>query len=90
MKESHLVHIKDGDKKSYIFRVLLERDGDGWFIYAPALDKWGGATWGATKEQALERIYEVVELILQELAEEGELVPEDVEVSQKPLVAVTL
>jgi len=38
----------------------------------------------------LERINEVIELILEELAEEGELVPEDVEVSQKPLVAVTL
>ena len=90
MKESHLVHIKDENKASYVFRVFLEPDGGGWFIYAPALNDWGGASWGATKEQALGRINEVIELILQELAEEGQLIPEDVEVSQKPLVAVTL
>ena len=50
----------------------------------------GGATQGRTKEEALARINEVIELILEELLEEGEPIPEDVQVSQDPLVAVTI
>jgi len=90
MRETHLVHIKDNNKDSYVYRVVLEADGEGWFVYSPTLNKKGGATWGKTKEEALGKINEVIGMILEELVEEGEVIPEGVMVSQKPLVAVTI
>ena len=91
MPEYHRVHIKDKNRNSYVFRVVLEPDGDAWwFVHVPALSKLGGATQGRTREEALARINEVIELILEELIEEGEPIPEDVQVSQDPLVAVTI
>ena len=90
MRETHLVHIKDNKKDSYVYRVVLEPDGEGWFVHSPTLNKKGGATWGRTKEEALEKINEVIGMILEELIEEGEAIPEDVAVSQEPLVAVTI
>ncbi len=90
MQETHLVHIKDNNKDSYVYRVVLEADGEGWFVYSPTLNKKGGATWGRTKEEALGKINEVIGMILEELVEEGQAIPEDVMVSQKPLVAVTI
>jgi predicted RNase H-like HicB family nuclease len=38
--------------KSYLFRVVVEPDEDRWHAYCPALDKYGAATWGYTKEEA--------------------------------------
>ncbi len=90
MRETHLVHIKDDKKDSYVYRVVLEADGEGWFVFSPTLNKKGGATWGRTKEEALGKINEVIGMILEELVEEGEVIPEDVMVSQEPLVAVTI
>ena len=89
-QERHRVHIKDRHKNSYVFRVVLEPEEDWWFVHVPVLHKLGGATQGRTKEEALARINEVIELILEELLEEGEPIPEDVQVSQDPLVAVTI
>ena len=45
---------------------------------------------GEDEEEALVKINEVIGMILEELVEEGEAIPEDVMVSQKPLVAVTI
>lgn len=41
----------------------------------PALP--GCVTWGNTKEQAIERIKEAIELYLEVLTEEGKPIPED-------------
>lgn len=90
MPEHHRVHIRDKNRHSYVFRVVLEPDEDAWFVHVPALSKLGGATQGRTREEALARINEVIELILEELIEEGEPIPEDVHVSQDPLVAATI
>jgi predicted RNase H-like HicB family nuclease len=50
----------------------------------------GGATWGKTREEALKNIQEVIEMIVEELAEEGEAIPADAAtVSEEPLVTVT-
>ena len=51
MQETHLVHIKDNNKDSYVYRVVLEADGEGWFVFSPTLNKKGGATWGRTKRK---------------------------------------
>jgi predicted RNase H-like HicB family nuclease len=76
--------------KSYTFRVVVEPDEDAWHAYCPALVRLGGATWGKTKEEAVKNIQEVIEMIVEELIEEGEPIPaEAATVSQEPLVTVT-
>ncbi len=48
--------------KTYSFKVVLERDGDAWHVYCPALEHLGGATWGKNQEEALKHINEVVQM----------------------------
>ena len=75
---------------TYIFRVVVEPDDGRWSAYCPALQKYGAATWGNTREEALKHIREVVELVIEELREEGKQIPEDVKVSREPLIAVNV
>jgi predicted RNase H-like HicB family nuclease len=81
--------IADAPLTTYTFRVVVERDGDAWHAYCPALKQHGAVTWGATREEALKHIREVVEMVVAELVEDGEPLPADVQVSSEPLVAVT-
>jgi predicted RNase H-like HicB family nuclease len=79
--------------KTYIFRVVVEPDEDRWFAYCPVLEDKGGATWGYTKEEALKNIQEVVQMIVEELTEDGEPLPgesEEVRVFSEPQVIVTI
>ncbi len=80
--------------KSYIFKVVVEPDEDRWSAYCPALLKQGGATWGYTRDEALKHIQQVVQMVIDELIEDGEAIPEgpeqEVEVSEEPRVAVTV
>jgi len=80
--------------KTYVFRVVVEPDEDRWSAYCPVLEKYGAATWGYTAEEALKNIQEVVEMVVEELVEEKELIPEgpgeEVFVSSDPRVAVTI
>ena len=80
--------------KSYIFRVVVEPDEDRWSAYCPVLMKHGAATWGNTQEEALSNINEVVEMIIEEMREENEPIPEEpqeeVSVSNEPRIAVTI
>jgi predicted RNase H-like HicB family nuclease len=51
--------------KTYNFKVVLEPDQDfdgkpAWLAYCPALESIGGATSGRTREEALQKINEVV------------------------------
>ena len=75
---------------TYMFRVVLEPDEDRWRAYSPALEAQGASTWGHTREEALQNIREVLEMIAAELVEEGKQVPSDVAPSDAPLVAVTV
>jgi predicted RNase H-like HicB family nuclease len=58
------------------------------------LERYGAATWGNTHEEALKHIQEVVQMIIEELAEDGIPIPEgprsDVQVFQDTRVAVTV
>ncbi len=65
--------------KSYTFKVLVEPDGDRWHAHCPALAQHGAATWGLTEEEALRHIQEVVEMVVQELVEDGESIPDSPE-----------
>jgi predicted RNase H-like HicB family nuclease len=80
--------------KTYTFKVIVEPDGDRWHASCPALQKYGAATWGATKEEAYRHIQEVVQMIIEELTEDGIAIPdgprEDVEVPSDTRVAVTV
>src|SRR6202034_2880192 len=68
--------------KTYNFKVVLEPDEDfdgnpaGWHAYCPALERLGGSTWGENREVALKNINEVVRMIVQELIEDGQPLPE--------------
>ena len=57
--------------QTYVFKVTVEPDEDGWLALCPALDKYGAATWGHTEAAALKNIRELAEMILLELVEDG-------------------
>lgn len=80
--------------KTYTFKVIVEPDQDRWFSYCPALQKYGAATWGYTREEALRHINEVVQMVVNELREDGIPVPttptDEVEVFVGDRVAVTV
>jgi predicted RNase H-like HicB family nuclease len=80
--------------KTYAFKVIVESDGEAWSAYCPALLKHGGATWGATREEALQNIEEVVKMVVESLIEHGDPIPDEpageVQVFAEPLVAVTV
>jgi predicted RNase H-like HicB family nuclease len=81
---------REGGVTTYTFKVVVEADEDRWRAYCPALEAQGASTWGYTREEALQHIREVLEMIVAELVEAGESVPGDVAVSEEPLVAVTV
>jgi len=76
--------------KTYLFKVVVEPDEGAWSAHCPALSSLGAATWGNTREEALKHIHEVVEMVVQELLQDGEPIPEDIPVSEEPLVSVTV
>ena len=61
--------------KSYVFKVELEPDEDGWHVFYPPWRKIGASTWGSTREEAMQNIREVLELILEEFEEDGKPAP---------------
>ena len=61
--------------KTYAFKVVVEPDEGGFHAYCPALRQFGAVTQGATQEEALNNINEVVQVIVDELREDGILLP---------------
>lgn len=66
--------------KSYVFKVVVEKDQfeDGrqaFHAYCPSLP--GARTWGHSKEEALKNIREVVQMVVDELVEEGKEIPRE-------------
>jgi predicted RNase H-like HicB family nuclease len=80
--------------KTYVFRVVVEPDEERWQAYCPVLEKYGAVTWGYTREEALKNMHEVVAMILEELEEDKEPIPEgpeeEVFVSSEPRIAVNV
>jgi predicted RNase H-like HicB family nuclease len=90
---NHAIHLpdrKEHNLTTYTFKVVVEPDEDRWHVYVPGLEHLGAATWGSTREEALTHIREVMEMLVAELVEEGEPIPAAVQVSEEPLVAVTV
>ena len=75
---------------TYTFRIVVEPDEDRWRAYCPALEEQGAATWGHTREEALQHIREVLEMIVAELLDDDKPVPASAAVSEEPLIAVTV
>jgi predicted RNase H-like HicB family nuclease len=50
-------------------KVVIEPDDDRWYAYCPALVERGGATWGATPEEALASLETVVRMVVTSLSE---------------------
>jgi predicted RNase H-like HicB family nuclease len=80
--------------KTYAFKVVVEPDEGGFHAYCPALRRFGAVTQGATSEEALKNINEVVQIIVDELREDGIPLPsasdDDVDVFEGARVAITV
>lgn len=76
--------------KSYVFRVVLEPDQDAWRAYIPELEAKGAATWGNTKEEALRKIHEVAQMVIESLLEDDEPLPPRLTEIDQAVVAVTV
>lgn len=80
--------------KTYVFKIEVEQDEDGiWEAEVPSLP--GCATWGHTKEEALEALQEATQAYLEVLAEHQQPLPKAAEqevtiISDSEVVAVTL
>lgn len=62
--------------KTYSFRVVVEPDDNRWHAHCPALKDYGAATWGKTREEALKNIEEVVHMIVEEIIEDQNILPD--------------
>ena len=78
--------------KTYVFRVELEPDEEGWRAFYPPLEQLGASTWGESQEAALEHIQEVLTMIVEEQIEAKEpiLEQENAAAPEGRLVSVTL
>ncbi len=76
--------------KSYVFKVVVESDEDRWHACVPELESRGAATWGNTKEEALKNIQEVARVVIEEMLEDGEPIPQGVTIYDEPMLSVTV
>ena len=76
--------------KSYTFPIVIEPDEDRWSAYIPELVSQGGATWGYTKEDALQNIQEVGQMVIEALLEEGKQLPPSVRESDQATISINI
>lgn len=76
--------------KSYIFPVVLEPAEEAWHAYVADLEAKGAATWGKTRDEALRNIQEVMQMVVEEMLEDGEPLPPSVTVTDQPSIAVSV
>ena len=58
------------EPRTYTLAVVVEPAEDAWHAYCPTLLDYGAATWGTTREEALEQIRAIATMIVQRMAEE--------------------
>ena len=61
--------------KTTIFPIVLEPADGTWHVCVPELESKGAATWGKTREEALRNIQEVMQMVVEEMIEDGESLP---------------
>ncbi len=74
--------------KSYVFNVVVEPDEDRWHARVPRLEGKGAATWGNTRDEAFKNIREITQMVVEDILEDGEPIPEGVLVYDLPLISV--
>ena len=60
-----------------MFRVIVEPDEGRWHAYCPVLEEQGAVTWGSSEREALDNIRQVVEMVVDDILEEGDELPGD-------------
>jgi len=78
--------------KSYVFQVIVEDDKheDGrkaYHAYCPEIEE--AVTWGDTREEAMQRINELLQALVQMRIEKGQPIPTAIEF-ESPAVVVTV
>jgi predicted RNase H-like HicB family nuclease len=58
------------EARTYTLAVVVEPAEEAWHAYCPTLLDYGVATWGVTREDALEHIREVVGMVVEHMAAE--------------------
>lgn len=90
----HLKRSRRATMNTYTFKVVVEPDEGGFHAYCPSLRHLGAVTQGTTHQEALKNIHEVVQMIVDELLEEGASLPSgpagEVDVFEGTRVAVTV
>ena len=87
---SRVVPIQENHLTTYTFKVVIEPDEERWRAFVPSLEHLGAATWGYSREEALQNIREVLEMVVAELVEAGKALPGEVQVSEEPLISITI
>ena len=57
--------------KTYVFPITLVPDEEGWRAFSPPLEHVGASTWGTTREEAMNNLQEVLDMLVGEFLEEG-------------------
>jgi predicted RNase H-like HicB family nuclease len=70
--------------KTYRFRLVVEPDEGRWIAYCPTLAEKGAAAGGATREEAVRNIQDVLQMVLESLIEMGIPIPDDDECAAVP------
>ena len=58
--------------KTYQYQAVVAPDEGRWIAYCPVLEAKGAATWGSTREEAIQNIREVLKITLDSMARQGE------------------
>jgi predicted RNase H-like HicB family nuclease len=58
------------ERRTFTLAVVVEPAEGAWHAYCPTLLDYGAATWGTTREEALEQIRAVVTMLVERMAEE--------------------
>ena len=61
------------ERRTFTLAVVVEPAEEAWHAYCPTLLDYGAATWGTTREEALEQIRAVVRMLVERMAAEGKM-----------------
>ena len=61
------------EPRTYTLAVVVEAAEGAWHAYCPALLDYGAATWGTTREEALEQIRAIATMLVERMAAEEKM-----------------
>jgi predicted RNase H-like HicB family nuclease len=60
---------------THTLTIVIEPEEGAWHAYCPTLLDYGAATWGATREEALAHLREMLNMLLERLAQRRVVIP---------------